>query len=485
MASRISISNLGPIESAELELRPLTILVGPNNTGKSHAALLVYALTQALRSTPMWGSMPGFNRYSVPMLRYFRGPQFSNAKRKEITRAFNDFHSEQTEQKAKSLEMADLPPSIQEAILGMSQSSFQWARRNIEQELKRCFGSTLQNITRKNSDGSRTVFTIRITDDSSGFVWSLRNDNDELISDEFIVDPSRVRLDEYLFRVPRQVISDDLVFVLQTITEQYMWHILKDYSAQSHYLPATRSGILQGHKTLASLIVDKASRAWVEPLEVPKFPGVTTDLIRALLLLGNQAPVDDSKLQRIVTFLELEVTKGSIGIDNQFEYPDIYYKNTLGQFELHNISSMISEMAPLVLFLKFLIQRDQLLIFEEPESHLDPRNQRNVARAIAMMVNAGVRVIVTTHSDIFLNQINNLAQIGSISPRKRRAMGYKANEILRSEDIGAYVFKPGNEGTIVTPAEMHSGGGISIQSSDEIHRLLYEQAITLEHATLG
>ena len=40
----LSISNLGPIESANIELRPLTVFVGPSNTGKSYAATLIYAL---------------------------------------------------------------------------------------------------------------------------------------------------------------------------------------------------------------------------------------------------------------------------------------------------------------------------------------------------------------------------------------------------------------------------------------------------------
>lgn len=485
MASKININNLGPIESAELHLKPLTILVGPNNTGKSHAALLVYALAQALRHTPMWGSLPRLRRLAVPVSRYYRGTQLSNAKRRQLSNAFKHLSSRPVNSTETHIAMQELPTSLQQTILEMSQSSFQLACRNIEQELKRCFGSTLQNIIRKTANDFQNDMTIGLMDDSLGLVWSLRNAQDTLSIDEIHVDSSKIGFDESLFRVPQQILQDDLVFVLQTITEQYVSRVFQRYSAHSHYLPATRSGILQGHKTLSSLIVGKASRAWLEPLEVPRLPGVTTDLIQALFLLGHQELIDDSNIQRIVSFLESEVTKGSIGIDSQYEYPDIYYENTLGRFELHNISSMISEMAPLVLFLKFLVQREQLLIFEEPESHLDPRNQANVARAIAMMVNAGIRVIVTTHSDIFLNQINNLAQIGNVSPRKRRAMGYKVNEMLRSEDIGAYAFRPGEDGTIVTPAAMHPNGGFSIEASEEIHRLLYEEAVVLEHSTLG
>ncbi len=44
---RLGVENFGPIRKAEIELKPLTILVGQNNTGKSYLALMVYALSKA------------------------------------------------------------------------------------------------------------------------------------------------------------------------------------------------------------------------------------------------------------------------------------------------------------------------------------------------------------------------------------------------------------------------------------------------------
>ena len=40
----LSVKDFGPIYSAEVELRPLTVFVGPSNTGKSYLAILIYAL---------------------------------------------------------------------------------------------------------------------------------------------------------------------------------------------------------------------------------------------------------------------------------------------------------------------------------------------------------------------------------------------------------------------------------------------------------
>ena len=40
----IEVTDFGPIAKAKLDLRPLTVFVGPSNTGKSYLATLIYAL---------------------------------------------------------------------------------------------------------------------------------------------------------------------------------------------------------------------------------------------------------------------------------------------------------------------------------------------------------------------------------------------------------------------------------------------------------
>ena len=41
---RLDVSNFGPIAEASVDLRPLTVFVGPSNTGKTYLAILTYAL---------------------------------------------------------------------------------------------------------------------------------------------------------------------------------------------------------------------------------------------------------------------------------------------------------------------------------------------------------------------------------------------------------------------------------------------------------
>ena len=43
----IAVRDFGPIAHAEVELKPPTVLIGANNTGKSYLALAIYSLSRA------------------------------------------------------------------------------------------------------------------------------------------------------------------------------------------------------------------------------------------------------------------------------------------------------------------------------------------------------------------------------------------------------------------------------------------------------
>ena len=80
-------------------------------------------------------------------------------------------------------------------------------------------------------------------------------------------------------------------------------------------------------------------------------------------------------------------------------------------------SSMVSELAPLVLFIRGLVRPGDTLIIEEPEAHLHPAAQAQMASTLARLVRAGVRVLVTTHSDFMLQEIGNLMRVGMLKEK--------------------------------------------------------------------
>ncbi len=49
---KIEAKDFGPISSAKITLKPLTLFIGPNNSGKSYAAMLYRAASSAILAPP-------------------------------------------------------------------------------------------------------------------------------------------------------------------------------------------------------------------------------------------------------------------------------------------------------------------------------------------------------------------------------------------------------------------------------------------------
>ena len=62
---RIAVENLGPIREGAIDLRPLTVFVGPSNTGKTYFAMLIYAMRRVLSGFPRFPVVMDDHLYSA------------------------------------------------------------------------------------------------------------------------------------------------------------------------------------------------------------------------------------------------------------------------------------------------------------------------------------------------------------------------------------------------------------------------------------
>ena len=113
---------------------------------------------------------------------------------------------------------------------------------------------------------------------------------------------------------------------------------------------------------------------------------------------------------------------------------------------LYLASSSARGLSDLYFFLRHGATENGILIVDEPESHLDTANQVLLARLLARIVGAGLKVLVTTHSDYLVKEINNLIMLSQIlkdkSEVKRevvREHRYSEDDALFPSSIRAYV----------------------------------------------
>ena len=137
-------------------------------------------------------------------------------------------------------------------------------------------------------------------------------------------------------------------------------NLLENVAIPCYYLPAARSGILQGHKALAASIVKKVPYVGIERLEIPRFSGVVSDFISSIIAL----PEEKGPFFSLAQEFEKELIKGEIVVRtlDEYLYPEIYYNFRDTEIPLHRASSTVSELAPLFLYLKYVVVPGSVLI---------------------------------------------------------------------------------------------------------------------------
>ena len=105
--------------------------------------------------------------------------------------------------------------------------------------------------------------------------------------------------------------------------------------------------------------------------------------------------------------LDFSTPSPSPGREILFTPAECINKET-GELEISIVSSMIKELSSLVLYLRYEAEPGELLVIDEPEMNLHPAAQVKIIEFLAMLVNAGLHVLITTHSTYVVDHLVNL-----------------------------------------------------------------------------
>ncbi len=195
----------------------------------------------------------------------------------------------------------------------------------------------------------------------------------------------------------------------------------------AHYLPADRTGVMHAHRVVVASLIERAPHAgFRRGTPLPALSGVLADFLENLVDLGDLPRIEPYKNENLAANLERQILKGEIQRkDSETSYPMFSYQpHGWGEdLPLMNASSMVSELAPVVLYLRYIVEPGDVLIIEEPESHLHPSMQVEFIRQLAAVVNAGVRVMLTTHSEWVLDELANLVRLSELPKARRKGVG--------------------------------------------------------------
>ncbi|AEA20648.1 AAA family ATPase [Prevotella denticola] len=135
-------------------------------------------------------------------------------------------------------------------------------------------------------------------------------------------------------------------------------------------------------------------------------------------------------------------------------------------------ASSIKEISPLLFLLKNRPILKVAICLEEPEAHLHPSMQIQVADLIAECINNGFLFHITTHSDYFMDRLNQLIKLGNIRKKNETtfkeyctANGLSEKTFLDGNNVKAYFFHRDDEtGKVVIEELPVEEGGIPMKT---------------------
>ena len=469
MDTYINVRNFGPIEKAEIDLRPLTVFVGESNTGKTYLAALIYALHkhfEGISQFPWADSVADYFGF-VRRMRD-RGPY---SRQEEIEQEMLEV-LEKLNTPERHFKFSDLPQETHDALEARLAD-----QEDFPDELKRCFD--LESVSKlirfiSNQDNEMKVSLSVGEGDKRYWDFEARSAGSTKFTITGHINPDMILLDaKDSMRKAEFNETSDVERLFQTLGTR-RWR-----TGDSYYLPAARSGIMESRDVIATALIKRATRISLDRLEVSTFSGMIADFLEQIVNY-KEREASSRKISRVAEQLETELLEGKIEVKRHSPeaYPEFLYRPEQAKdgLRMSHSSAMISELAPLVLFLRGIVKQGDLLIIEEPESHLHPSAQTKIAQTLARLVRAGVHVLITTHSNYLLQQIGNLIREGEL--RKLGESTSESADYLKEEEVGAWWF---HKNKPVTELPFDLIEGIEPEDHLDIAEDLYNRSAGLQN----
>ena len=436
--------NLGPITEAELELGDITIVSGRNNTGKTYLAHALYGFMKKFKDVVLSDSVGEFFDSHFQEMASMPAHEIGDYV------SFND-HIEW------EVDVSDLA-KLQSRLIQKVSQEFS------KNELHRVFaapptffeGVSLEADFEVEVKPDVSVLAELIDEkelyfryDGSSVGFELRDGSIES-EDEGEDDP-----DEWVH------VSD------RDVKEMYSYLLLGDVF-ESHFIPT----IFSSARHAIPLFINELDyvrnqwfRRWVQERrgdksvelsvgqEIPK--GISSyalpihDNVDFFRRIPRRAEWSQNRPQGgFATDVEDLVGGNFSSADGELRFTASDKGESSFDIPLSLASSSAWEMSSLYFHLGYFMGRGQshFLIIDEPESHLDTANQILLTRLLARLVNSGTKVLITTHSDYIVREINNLIMLTSPlegGDEAKKAMGYGKNDELGRDQVRAYVAQDG------------------------------------------
>lgn len=462
---QIRIKNIGMLDEAEFEVGDLTLICGENNTGKTYATYSLYGYLDFIGDNPK--------------------PIFF-----ELLLFVIDKYSDSME--------------IQDDKMRISIENFKNALMHLSEALKGNFKNTLLEVLAgKEEDFENSIFE----DDSllkfSSFIQSANNEeNLKKVFDFFKYSPTfecEINHKTIIFDYKKNKERfDERMQYNEDAKRRKFWLLLVGYIFSRLYprpfiLSAERTGATMFQKELdvnKNEIVERISSANGKNIEetvfsvlnarYSRYPKPVKDNIYFVRELDEvvkktsfikKGEKENILYKEIISLLSKIVGGKYISSPEGIEFaPGAKQRITKGRFLVQRASSSVRSLLILNYYILHRAQKGDMLMIDEPELNLHPKNQILIARLLALLVNAGIKVFITTHSDYIVRELSNCIMLDSLfckQIQKLEKQGYSKECKLESIKVKAYLAKNIKGKNTFQKVEITQEQGIFMETFDE------------------
>lgn len=378
---KITIENLGVFQLTEYELADLTIICGKNNTGKTYATYALYGFLD-------------FFRYG------FYIPTKNDVLTSLIESSYTSIHLD-VSQAAINKHLRDACDMYQKflpKIFSAQSKYFENAKFSITVDAS----EIIMPDTYEQSYRTDKNDFLQITKKANEDLLHIRL----LVKDGKVEDNSSIRssLDRIIGNVIKEVIFNN------TISESFIASAERTGAVIfKNELNFQKNTLLREVASATEIhIEDIVDKIYNTSYALPVRRNI--DFIRNLDSIAKEESVLSKNFPHIIdAFNSIVGGLYKISKDELYYYPDMGGKTT--KLTIGESASSVRALLDVFFFLKYVARPGQLLIIDEPELNLHPYSQRRLAQVLAMLVNAGIKIFITTHSDYIIKELNTLLML--------------------------------------------------------------------------
>lgn len=459
----LDVENFGPIaEAKNIEFKPMTVFVGPSNTGKTYLASMLHIWLNSVDTDPTLGAAASSRSGSHQEILDTADLEIFRSELLDIVGGltFLEAHTQLREIYYYTFEVKNFSEQFRIVLQNFISRHFDVARFLFKDKIYDHFSVNLN----PDSHPDQTDYTapcITIRNNINSFNMDLVNQDTSYDLAQFSITmdvieavKSNTEAHDNDSGQPDEVIN--LFF------DNFIGFVLEQFRS-SFYLPTGRTGIMNSRHILASELVARSqdynsiSRDFLSLIV-----RIRSNPIRPIFRSPEFYPRTNSfasnvKLDAVAHTIERSVLEGRIVVKETTGLSEFYFQKQDNSVPMDIASSMVTDLAPIVLFLRNFVQVGDLLIIDEPEAHLHPEAQQQMAAALAFMVRSGLRVLITTHSHYMVEQLSAFVNASKLDePTRKRALSLggalgEEDIYLNEDETAVYSFKmsPEHGGSVV------------------------------------